>query len=90
MYSHNAAERAIRTCKAHFLSTLAGMCAQLPKKLWDQLLEHNELTLNIMRQATAYPRKSAWEYLHDIPFNYYATPLAPLGIPVIIHNKPGQ
>ena len=26
--------------------------------------------------------------MHDRPFNYDATPLGPLGIPVIIHNKP--
>ena len=41
-----------------------------------------------MRQATADPRKSSWEYLHGRLFNYDATPLGPLGIPVIIHNKP--
>ena len=43
-----------------------------------------------MRQATADPSKSAWEYLHVRPFNYYATPLVPLGIPVIMHNKPSR
>ena len=50
-------------------------------------MEQAEITLNIMLQATADPRKSAWEYLHGRPFNYDATPLGPLGIPIIIHNK---
>ena len=40
-----------------------------------------------MCQATADTRESAWEYLHGRPLNYDATPLAPLGIPVIIHNN---
>ena len=40
-----------------------------------------------MRQSTADPTKSAWEYLHVRPFNSDATPLGPLGILVIMHNK---
>ena len=31
---------------------------------------------------------SAWEHLHG-PFNFDATPLGPIGCPVIIHTKPG-
>ena len=65
------------------------MCT-ITQILWDQILEQAELTLNLMRQATADPIKSAWEYLHGRPFNYDATPLVPLEIPVIVHNKPSQ
>ena len=54
------------------------------------MLEQAELTNNLMRQATADPRKLAWEYLHGRPFNYDAKPLGPLVIPVIIHNKPSR
>ena len=61
MYFRNAVKRAIHTFKAHFLATLAGTCAQLPIFLWDHLLEQAELTLNLMRQATADTRKSSWE-----------------------------
>ena len=70
MHRRNAAERAICTFKAHFLSTLVGICAQFHNVLWDHLLEQAEIILNIMRQATANPRKSAWEYLHGRPFHY--------------------
>ena len=90
MHCRNAAERAICTFKAHFISTLADTCAQFPKFLWGQILEQAELTLNAMRQATSDPSKSAWGYLHVRPFNYYATTLGPLGIPVIIHKNPGR
>ena len=86
----NAPERAIRTFKSHFLATLAWTCAQFPKFLWDQLLEQAELTLNLMRKVTTDPRKPAWEYLHVRSFNYDATPLGPLGISFIMHNKPSR
>ena len=90
MHHQNAAKRAIRTFKAHFLTTLAGTCAQFPNVLWDQLLEQADPTLNIMHQATANPTKAAWEYLHGRPCNYDSTPIGTLGIPIIIHNKPIQ
>ena len=70
--------------------TFAGTCAKFTKCLWDQLLEQAGLTLNPMRQATADTSKSAWCYLHGIPFNYDSTQLGPLGIPVIVHNKPSR
>ena len=56
--------------------------------LWDQLLEQAELTLNLMRKSKADPIKLSQEYLHGSTFNYDTTPIGPLGIPVIIHNKP--
>ena len=90
MHRRNMAEHAIHTFKAHFLVTLAGTCAQLPKFLWDQLLEQAEITINLMCQATSDPSKSAREYFHVRPFNYDATALGPLGIPVIVHNKPSR
>ena len=46
----NAAERAIRTFKAHFLSILAGVAPDFPRNLWDLLLPETELTLNLLRQ----------------------------------------
>ena len=38
IHRRNAAERVIRTFKAHFLSILAGIAPDLPKFLWDHLL----------------------------------------------------
>ena len=56
----NAAERAIRTLKSHFLSILAGVATDFTRNLWDLLLPRTELTLNLLRQATLEPTGSAW------------------------------
>eukprot|EP00804_Cyclotella_cryptica_P030065 CCRYP_016955-RA/>CCRYP_016955-RA protein AED:0.37 eAED:0.35 QI:0/-1/0/1/-1/1/1/0/377 len=42
----NAAERAIHTFKAHFLSILAGIDPAFPNYLWDKLLPQTKLTLS--------------------------------------------
>ena len=84
----NAAERAIRTFKAHFLSILAGVAPDFPINLWDLLLPQTELTLNLLRQATLDPTRSAWSYFNG-PFNYDATPIRPLGCDIIAHKKTG-
>ena len=51
----NAAECAIRTFKAYFISILAGVAPDFPRNLWDLLLPQAELTLNLLRQATLDP-----------------------------------
>ena len=38
LHFRNAAERAICTFKAHFLSTLAGIAEDFPKNMWDLLI----------------------------------------------------
>ena len=78
IYRQNSAERAIRTFKAHFLSILAGVADDFPRRHWDQLLPQAELTLNLLHQAIIQTELSAWIYLMGA-FNYDATPLGPLG-----------
>ena len=87
MHRRNAAERAIRTFKAHFISILAGTDPNFPRYLWDLLIPQAEMTLNFLRNATLDPSVSAWDFFAG-PFNYDATPLGPLGSRVIAHNKP--
>ena len=87
-HRRNAAERAIRTFKAHFLSILAGVAPDFPRNLWYLLLPQTELTLNLLRQATLDPTRSAWSYFHG-PFNYDATPIGPLGRDIIAHKNTG-
>ena len=50
-YCHrrNAAERAIRTFKNHFIATIATLPNEFPGGLWDKLLAHTQLTLNMTR-----------------------------------------
>ena len=47
----NAAERAIRTFKNHFVAGLASTHPQFPLYLWDELLPQAELTLNLLRSS---------------------------------------
>jgi hypothetical protein len=87
MHHRNKAERMIRHFKNHFLSILAGVDAAFPPYLWDLLLPQAELTIKLLRQATANPKISAWEYFNG-PFDFNKTPLAPIGCRVLIHAKP--
>ena len=48
IHRRNAAERAIRTFKAHFLAILAGVAEDFPKHCWDLLLPQAKLTLNLL------------------------------------------
>ena len=84
----NAAERAICKFKAHFISILAGVVPDFPRNLWDLLLSQTELTLNLLRQATLDPSRSAWSYSHG-PFNYDATPIRTLGCNIIAYQNTG-
>ena len=51
MHRRNAAERAIRSFKAHFLAILSGVASDFPHNLWDLLLPQTEMNLNMLRQA---------------------------------------
>ena len=66
---------------------LAGVATAFPRYLWDLLLPQTKLTLNLLHQSTANPTMLAWEFFSG-PFNYDVTPLGPLRICVISHDKP--
>jgi hypothetical protein len=83
----NAAKQPIQTFKSHFLTIIDGLPPAFPCYLWDLLLQQTELTLNLLHQSSITPSMSAWEHING-PFDYNATPLLPLGCPVITHNKP--
>ena len=87
VHRRNAAERAIRTFKDHFLAILAGTPPSFPSNRWDLLIPHAELTLNLLRPTPNAAFTSAWEALFGA-FNFDATPLGPAGCCVQIHNKP--
>ena len=89
MHRRNAAERAIRTFKAHFLSILAGVDQDFPSNLWDLLLPQTEMTLNMLRECRTNPEMSAWENFNG-KLDYNANPLGPLGIAVVTHSKPSR
>jgi hypothetical protein len=88
-HRRNKAERAIRTFKNHFISLLAGVDPSFPMCAWNELLEHAEITVNLLRVCPAHPRMSAWEGLNG-PYDYDAHPLAPPGTAVTIFETPEQ
>jgi hypothetical protein len=88
-HKRNAAERAIRTAKNHFIAGLATCEKDFPLKLWDRLIPQAELTLNLLRGSRINPKLSAWEQING-RFDYNRTPFAPPGIKVLIHEAPEQ
>ena len=83
----NAAERAIRTWKGHFIATLCTTDKDFPMELWDKLVPQAEITLNLMRSCRSNPSISAFEAVRG-PFDINKTPIAPAGMRVVIHVKP--
>ena len=86
-HRRNAAERAIRTFKNHFISVLCTADSPFPLNLWDELLEQTERSLNLLRGSRIKEGLSAWAHLHG-PFDFDKTPMAPAGTAVLIHEKP--
>jgi hypothetical protein len=56
LHQRNAAERAIRTFKNHFITGLCTTAADFPLTLWDQLLPQALMTLNLLRTLRFNPR----------------------------------
>jgi hypothetical protein len=78
IHRRNAAERAIRTFKNHFIAGLCSAAEDFPMRLWDRLLHQAEITLNLMRTSRVNPAISAQEAI-NVPFDFNKTPMAPPG-----------
>jgi hypothetical protein len=72
----NAAERAIRTFKNHFIAGLCSVNKNFPIHLWDQLLPQAEITLNLLRGSRINPKLSASAQVQGT-FDSNRTPLGP-------------
>ena len=86
-HRRNQAERAIQTCKSHFISILAGVDDKFPLSLWCHLIEPTKLTLNMLRQSQVAPHISAFAHVHGT-HDYMQKPFAPLGCCIQTHVKP--
>ena len=82
----NSAERAIQTFKNHFITGLCSLDPNFPIAEWDRLLDQCFLTLNLLRQSRLNNKLSAYAHVFG-QFDFSATPLAPPGTKVVIHNK---
>ena len=85
VHRRNAAERAIRTFKNHFIAGLCSTDRNFPLHLWDRLLPQALLSLNLLRSSRINPKLSAWAQVHGA-FDFNRTPLAPPGTRVLIHE----
>ncbi len=85
VHRRNAAERAIRTFKNHFIAGLCSVDPHFPLQLWDRLLPQASTTLNLLRPSRLNPRLSAEAQLNGA-FDFNRTPLAPPGTKVIVHE----
>ena len=82
----NAAERAIRTFKNHFVSVLCTVHSKFPLTEWDRLLPQTTLTLNLLRSSRIHPSLSAYASLFG-QFDFNRTPLAPMGTQIVAHTS---
>jgi hypothetical protein len=89
IHRRNAAERAIRTFKNHFIAGLCSTHPDFPLRLWDSLLPQAEITLNLLRASRTNPSISAYQALFGT-FDHNRHPLRPPGTKVIVHEKPHQ
>jgi hypothetical protein len=80
----NAAERAIRTFKNHFISILCTVDSNYPMSKWDRLLPQTILTLNLLRSSRIHPSLSAHASLFG-NYDFNRTPIAPPGTKIVAH-----
>jgi hypothetical protein len=88
-HRRNAAERAIRTFKEHFVAGISSVDLTFQLHLWDRLLPQAEITVNLLRTSRLYPQLSATAHFHGL-VDYNKTAFAPPGSKIIAHKKPGK
>jgi hypothetical protein len=88
-HRRNAAERAIRTFKEHFVAGISSVDPSFPLHLWDRLLPQAEITLNLLQTSRLHPQLSAAAHFHGL-VDYNKTAFAPPGSKNIAHEKPGK
>ena len=60
VHRHNAAERAIRTFKTHFIAMLCSTDPTFNMALWDKLLPQALIALNLLRPSRINPKLSEY------------------------------
>jgi hypothetical protein len=77
-HRRNAAERAIRTFKEHFVVVLASVDPYFQLHLCDRLLPQAEMTLNLLQTSRQHPQLSTAAHFHGM-VDYNKTAFAPPG-----------
>jgi hypothetical protein len=89
MHRTSPAKRAVHSWKNHFTVGIAGLPPLFPLAHWCQLITQSNAMLNMMRPCHLNPLLSAHKGLEGT-FSFNATPIAPLGTEVLVHQKPSQ
>ena len=87
LHRTNSVEQEIQTYKDNFIAGLSSCDPKPPLNLWDHLIPHATLTLNLIRPSHLNPRLSAEAQLNGA-FDFNRTQLAPPGTQVIVHKTP--
>ena len=87
LHQRNVTERAIQTFKNHFISRIVSTHKYFPIHLWCRLLPQSIVTLNLLHPSRINPTLSSHAQLHGL-FDFNATPFAPPGTKVIVHQNP--
>jgi hypothetical protein len=85
-HRRNAAERAIRTFKEHFVAGFSSVDPSFQLHLWGRLLPQAEIKLNLLRTSRLHPQLSAAAHFHCL-VDYNKTAFAPPGCKIIAHEK---
>jgi hypothetical protein len=85
-HRRNAAKRAIKIFKEHFVSGLASVVPDFPLHLWDRLLPQAEMTLNLLRKFRQHPHLSSSAHYHGM-VDYNKTAFDPPGCRIIAHER---
>jgi hypothetical protein len=88
-HRRNAAERAIRTFKEHFVAGLSSVDPSFPMHLWDRLLSQAEITLNLLWTSLLHPHLSASAPYHGL-VDYNKTAFAPQGCSHTRNQESGE
>jgi hypothetical protein len=88
-HRHNAAERAIRTFREHFVAGLSSVDPSFPIHFWDRLLPQAEITLNLLQTYRLRPQLSAAAHYNGL-VDYNKTAFALPGCKIIAHENPGK
>jgi hypothetical protein len=86
-HQRNMAEKAIQTCKDHFVGVLSGCTPSMPIHLWCQLLPQVERQLLLLLQSRAHPNLSAYAHVYE-HHDYNQHPFVPIGMKALVHDKP--
>ena len=89
MHRTNPAERAIQTWKSCMKSCMASLPPNFPMAYWCRLSDQVNFAVNIVRKCLRNPLLSAWAAMEG-EYHFDATPIAPPGSEMMIHEKPNR